>query len=63
MTMNIAAQLQALFSINGLITLIILAALELVLGIDNIIFISLVIARLPRATGLLPVLLVCRWLC
>lgn len=46
--MNIAAQLQALFSVNGFINLMVLASLELVLGIDNIIFISLVVTKLPE---------------
>jgi predicted tellurium resistance membrane protein TerC len=57
--MNITQQLQALFTLHGLASLFILAVLELVLGIDNIIFISLVIAKLPeqkrlsaRITGL-----------
>ena len=57
--MNIAQQLNALFSFHGLFTLLVLSALELVLGVDNIIFISLVITKIPqerrfsaRATGL-----------
>jgi predicted tellurium resistance membrane protein TerC len=47
--MNIYSEFQALFTIHGLASLIILSVLELVLGIDNIIFISLVIAKLPEA--------------
>lgn len=36
-----------LFSVNGWIALLTLAALEIVLGIDNIIFISILVGRLP----------------
>jgi predicted tellurium resistance membrane protein TerC len=57
--MNFQADLQALLSLHGLISLCILALLELVLGVDNIIFISLLIAKIPeerrfnaRITGL-----------
>ncbi|HTA82331.1 MAG TPA: TerC family protein, partial [Bacteroidia bacterium] len=57
--MNVAQDFQLLFSLHGLASLIILSSLELVLGVDNIIFISLVIAKLPeerrltaRVTGL-----------
>lgn len=39
---------EALFSLNGLITLLSLSVLEIVLGIDNIIFISIVASKLPR---------------
>lgn len=46
--MNIAQELAALFTFHGLLTLCVLSALELVLGIDNIIFISLVIVKLPQ---------------
>lgn len=46
--MNILADFQGLFSLNGLISLIILSILELVLGVDNIIFISLVLTKLPE---------------
>jgi predicted tellurium resistance membrane protein TerC len=52
--MNIAQDFQSLFSLHGLASLIVLSSLELVLGVDNIIFISLVIVRLPegkRLTG------------
>jgi len=45
--MNIAQEITALFTLNGLIALCILSVLEFVLGVDNIIFISLVIAKLP----------------
>lgn len=38
-----------LFTLEGLISLITLAFLEIVLGVDNIIFISLVAAKLPKA--------------
>jgi len=50
--MNIAQDFRLLFSLHGLISLIILFSLELVLGVDNIIFISLVIARLPEGKRL-----------
>jgi|SRR6185312_5061817 len=46
--MNIAQDFATLFTLNGLITLCILSVLEFVLGVDNIIFISLVIAKLPE---------------
>jgi predicted tellurium resistance membrane protein TerC len=39
---------EALFSINGIIQLFTLSILEIVLGIDNIIFISITADRLPR---------------
>jgi predicted tellurium resistance membrane protein TerC len=48
MAMNIAQEFAALFSLNGLLALGVLAVLEFVLGVDNIIFISLVIAKLPQ---------------
>lgn len=41
---------QGLFTIEGIITLFSLALLEIVLGIDNIIFISIVAGKLPRST-------------
>jgi predicted tellurium resistance membrane protein TerC len=57
--MHLAEDFQALFSIASLISLITLSVLEIVLGIDNIIFISIVTGKLPkhqqkkaRATGL-----------
>jgi len=50
--MNIDEQIQSLLSLHGLASLLVLALLELVLGIDNIIFISLVIAKLPEGKGL-----------
>ncbi len=50
--MNAAEQFQALFTLHGLASLLVLAVLELVLGIDNIIFISLVIAKLPERNRL-----------
>jgi len=46
--MNIAQEFSVLFSIHGLVALFVLSILELVLGIDNIIFISLVIIKLPE---------------
>jgi len=39
---------EALFTVNGFITLFSLSVLEIVLGIDNIIFISIVASKLPR---------------
>ncbi len=50
--MNMNEQLQALLSLHGLTSLLVLALLELVLGIDNIIFVSLVIAKLPESKRL-----------
>ncbi|MCS6967814.1 MAG: TerC family protein [Cytophagales bacterium] len=54
-----------LFTSEGLISLATLTALEIVLGIDNIIFISIIVSRLPKAQqslgrqiGLLSALLV-----
>ncbi len=41
--------LETLFSINSIIPFLTLCALELVLGIDNIIFISIISDRLPAA--------------
>jgi predicted tellurium resistance membrane protein TerC len=43
-----ANDLSNLLSINGLITLLTLTILEIVLGIDNIIFISIAVDKLPR---------------
>jgi predicted tellurium resistance membrane protein TerC len=41
--------LEALMTLNGIISLFTLSVLEVVLGIDNIIFISITADRLPRA--------------
>jgi len=38
-----------LFSVNSLIALLTLAALEIVLGIDNVIFIAILAGKLPAA--------------
>lgn len=46
--MNFYAEFQTLFTIHGLISLLILSALELVLGVDNIIFISLALTKIPE---------------
>ncbi|MCX7728552.1 MAG: TerC family protein, partial [Bacteroidia bacterium] len=46
--MNFQEQLNALLSIHGLISLFILSVLEVILGIDNIIFISIVTDKLPK---------------
>jgi len=40
---------QAFFTVEGIITMFSLTLLEIVLGIDNIIFISIVSGKLPRA--------------
>lgn len=45
---NWSSDLNALLSINGLIGLITLSILEIILGIDNIIFISIAVDKLPR---------------
>src|SRR5437868_14982708 len=41
--------LTALFSVEGIISLLTLSVLEIILGIDNIIFISIAVNKLPRA--------------
>lgn len=46
--MHLTEDFQALFSVASLISLLTLSVLEIVLGIDNIIFISIVAGRLPR---------------
>jgi predicted tellurium resistance membrane protein TerC len=46
--MHLTQDFQELFSIASLISLITLSVLEVVLGIDNIIFISIVANKLPR---------------
>ncbi len=46
--MNFQEQLNVLFSLNGLISLLILSLLEIILGIDNIIFISIIADKLPK---------------
>lgn len=45
--MDLAQNFQELFSVASLISLLTLSALEIVLGIDNIIFISIVAGKLP----------------
>lgn len=45
---NFSEDLTHLMSINGLITLITLSVLEIILGIDNIIFISIAVDKLPK---------------
>ncbi len=47
--MHLTQDLNELFSIASLISLLTLAVLEIVLGIDNIIFISIIANKLPRA--------------
>ena len=44
------ASWEAFFTLNGLITLLSLTVLEIVLGIDNIIFISIVAGKLPKSS-------------
>jgi predicted tellurium resistance membrane protein TerC len=44
--MNIGSQFQELFTADGLIQLLVLTLLEIVLGIDNLIFISLTAAKI-----------------
>ncbi len=62
---NWSADLTALLSLNGIIGLLTLSVLEIILGIDNIIFISIAVNKLPlpqqkraRTIGLLLALLV-----
>lgn len=57
--MNLAEDFTQLFTVAGLISILTLTVLEIVLGIDNVIFISIVAGKLPReqqrkarATGL-----------
>lgn len=45
---NFSEDLSHLLSLNGLISLLTLSVLEIVLGIDNIIFISIAVDKLPR---------------
>lgn len=47
--MHLSQDFSELFSVASLISLLTLAVLEIVLGIDNIIFISIVADKLPRA--------------
>jgi predicted tellurium resistance membrane protein TerC len=44
------ASWEAFFTVNGFITLFSLTLLEIVLGIDNIIFISIVAGKLPKSS-------------
>ena len=44
----------------GLFTLIIL---EIVLGIDNLVFIAILVKKLPPPSGIVPVSLACHWRC
>ena len=46
--MNLAQQFQEIFTVASLVSLLTLSALEIVLGIDNIIFVSIVAGKLPR---------------
>lgn len=47
--MHLAQDFQELFSVASLISLLTLSVLEIVLGIDNIIFISIISSKLPKA--------------
>lgn len=47
--MHLGQDFQELFSIASLISLLTLSILEIVLGIDNIIFISIIAGKLPKA--------------
>jgi predicted tellurium resistance membrane protein TerC len=47
--MHLAQDFQELFSVASLISLLTLSVLEIVLGIDNIIFISIIAGKLQRA--------------
>src|SRR5687768_11793930 len=44
-----SADITALLSVEGFIGLLTLSVLEIILGIDNIIFISIAVNRLPRS--------------
>ena len=45
---NFSVELDVLLSLNGLIGLLTLSILEIILGIDNIIFISIAVNKLPK---------------
>lgn len=45
---NFTSDLSSLLTVNGLISLLTLTILEIILGIDNIIFISIAVDKLPR---------------
>ena len=45
--MQFSAELQTLFTFHGLASLVVLTLLELILGVDNIIFISLLLTKIP----------------
>ena len=49
MTPRPCARVNALLTIDGLVALVTLSAMEIVLGIDNIVFIAILTARLPAA--------------
>lgn len=44
--------MQELFTADGLISLLTLAVLEVILGIDNVIFVSIIMGRLPKSQQL-----------
>ncbi|MGN6477065.1 MAG: TerC family protein [Flavipsychrobacter sp.] len=41
-----------LFTVDGLISLVTLASLEVILGIDNVIFVSIIMGRMPKSQQL-----------
>lgn len=45
---DLASASDGIFSLNGIISLITLSVLEIILGIDNIIFISIAVNKLPK---------------
>jgi predicted tellurium resistance membrane protein TerC len=47
--MDFAALISDAFTLNSLATLVLLIGLELVLGIDNVLVISIVVSRLPES--------------
>ncbi|MFZ9454941.1 MAG: TerC family protein, partial [Bacteroidia bacterium] len=46
---NLASQWEHVLSVKGLFDIITLSFLELILGIDNIIFISIAVEKLPKS--------------
>lgn len=46
--MDLAQNFQELFTLTSLVSLLTLAVLEIVLGIDNIIFVSIIAGKLPK---------------
>ncbi len=46
--LTLAFDVQALFTLDNAIALVTLTALEIVLGVDNIVFIAILFGRLPE---------------